>query len=220
MGFLVSDVTALVRDHMSDFPPDSSALALQLVNFAQSDIVRACRVYPTVEFKINLVNGQQTYPLDDTVVRIWRAYWWIAPQNGIRIYETSIDELDDINPAWLNLSPANQAYRYYEDGRNLGLVPPPNIDSPVSGYPYVKIYCATQHQFATVSDPLPTFLTQMDAWVWGSCARWAAIQRRSDADYFADLAAGARTDLVRLVNGTLVRQKPQVRAAYSNIRNR
>jgi hypothetical protein len=221
MAYLVSDVTAQVRDHMSDFPPDSDALALTLVNLVQTDIVRRVRIYPLQTFTINLVANQQEYDLDPTVWRIWSCLFNQDPNTNPRIWETSIDELDAEMPNWRMATPSFTPYKYYEQGRKIGFWPTPNTSgSSPSTYPFITMYCLTTEPLASTASSFPSFLPTVDPWVWGVCARWAAMQRRDDVTYFTTLAEGSLNDLISFVNGVLVRQKPSVRANYRRPRNR
>lgn len=217
MAVLVSDVTAQVRMHESDFPLDSDSKALLLVNLAHADIVRAVRLYPITTFNINVVNGTQEYTLDSSIYRIWSALWVQDANTKLRIYETSIDWLDYNQPNWRMQSPSNQPYQYYEQGGMIGFVSTPNVTT--STYPYVLLECMTAQPFASISSALPPQVPTVDAWVWGVCARWSAMQRRDDAAYFSQLATSARNELISFVNGRLPRQKPMMIASYPRVRN-
>ena len=219
MAFLVSDVTAQVRLHMSDFPLDTDPVALSIVNLAYSDIVAKVRLYPTSALTIYPIANQQEYTLPSSIVRIWSARWWTSSTTSIPIMETSIDELDYENPVWRSVSPSNQPYKYYEDGGQLGFFPAPST-TVASGYPCVILQTTLFTPYATISDPLPTYLLNVDAWVWGVCARWSAMQHHDSADYFANLALNARAELIASRNNLLVRQKPMVKASYNGPRNR
>jgi len=196
-----------------------NATALQIINDVQADILRAVRLYPVTTRTVTLISGQQFYALDPDIYRIWSCVW----QNNanitsqIKIFETSRDELDYQAPNWQAQSPTI-TYKYFEDGGNIGFVPPPLIPT-TSGYPIVKIYCTTASPLLSNEDTLPPQVPTPDAWVWGCCARWATMQRRDDAAGFADLATGAKDDLIRFVNGRLARQKSRVMQSYPRVRN-
>lgn len=219
MAFLVSDVTAQVRMHMSDFPQDSEASALTIVNLAYSDLVAKVRLYPPSAFTIYPVANQQEYTIPSSIVRIWSARWLTSSTTQIPIIETSIDELDYENPVWRSVSPSNQPYKYYDVGGKLGFFPAPST-TVVSGYPHIELQATIFTPFTSISDPLPTFLLNVDPWVWGCCARWSAMQHHDSADYFANLALGARAELISSRNNLLTRQKPMVKASYNGPRNR
>jgi hypothetical protein len=219
MAYTVDQCISQCKLHMSDFPLDTDPNALLLANLAQSDIVRAVALYPNTTWNITLVAGQQEYALDPSIIHITSAIWqW---NNGVTsqvtLIPTSIDQLDYEYPNWRAMSPAT-TYKYYEYGGMLGLVPPPS-QSTSGGYPTVILNTQVEQPFASTASTLPSQVPTTDPWVWGMCARWAAMQRRDDAAGFADLALSARNDLIKFVNGRLLRQKSQLRQSYSRVRN-
>jgi hypothetical protein len=220
MAFTVAQVMDQVRYHLADFPPNTDPQPLEIINDVQSDILRACRLYPLTVFNLTLVANQQFYTLDPSVYRIWSCLW----QNNsnitsqIKVIETSVDELDYQAPNWRSQAPAN-IYRYFELGGQIGFVPAPSIPT-TSGYPIVILNTTCSHPFTLTTDTLPAQVPTKDAWVWGACARWATMQRRDDAAGFADLAQASLNDLINFVNGRLPRQKPRVMQSYPRVRNR
>jgi len=145
--FSVLDVVEQCQYHLSDFPPmdDPNNQALNIVNYVQSDIVRSVRLYPLVQFSITLVAGQQYYTLDPSIYHIWSCIW----QNNsnitsqIKVFETSLDELDYQAPNWQSQTPAN-IYKYFEVGGQIGFVPPPSVPTS-SGYPIVLLNTTVAH---------------------------------------------------------------------------
>lgn len=219
MAYTVAQCIQQCLLHMSDFPPLTDSNALLLANLTQADIVRSVALYPETTFNISLVSGQQEYTLDPSIIHVTSAIWrWNNQVTAqIALIPTSIDQLDYEYPNWRAMSPAT-TYKYYERGGMLGLVPPPS-QTTAAGYPIVILYTQTEQPFASTSSTLPAQVPTTDPWVWGMCARWAAMQRRDDAAGFADLALSARNDLIKFVNGRLLRQKSQMRQSYSRVRN-
>lgn len=212
MAVLVSDITAAVRDHLTDFPDDTDARVLRLANDAHTDIVRSVRIYPLDVVDLNaLVVGTQEYALDPDVFRVWSATYMTSATDYQVLRETSIDELDIEARTWRNLNPS-RPYAYYDLAAYIGLVPAPDVATS-AGYPLVRMLTTKRHAFTAVSDALPAFIPSGDAWVYDICVRWALRQKKSEVAFFAQLAKSAIDDLSSFVLGRLVRQNPSVRAS-------
>jgi hypothetical protein len=218
-AFTVAQCIAQAQYHLSDFPPSSDPQSLEIINDVQSDIVRVCVLYPDVPWVISLVSGQQEYALDPSIIHVLSAIWQWSANLGSQwpLQPTSVDQQDYQFQNWRAQNPQTP-YRYYERGGNIGFVSAPNVTT-VNGYPNVTIYTQVEQPFASTSSTLPAQTPTKDAWVWGMCARWATMQRRDDASGFADLATSARNDLIKYVNGRILRQKATIRQSYSTPRN-
>lgn len=217
MAFLVSDVTARVRLHMSSFPQDVDANALIIMKDVHSSIVEQIDLYPVQTVDISLTSGTREYSLDPDIFQIKSGVYLTSASSYVPLWETSIDWLDYNAKSW-RMQGTGQPTKYYELGGNIGFYPTPNTTTS-GGYPIARLTVKKRNAITSISDSLPSQIPNLDAYVYGACLRYAQMNQADSIQKFQQLYALALEDLRRFIDGKLLRQKPSVRANTRRVRN-
>jgi len=217
VAFLVSDVTARVRQICPGFYPDADPYALAFVNEVQVDIALECALFSFETVDISVVNGTRDYSVDPTIYQLSSAIYYQTSTSRWPLQVSSLNEMENRYPAW-QADQVGSPFKIFFNGNTVGLYQTPDTTT-VSGYPLVRLTVRKAHQFAALSDTLPVQTPRIDAWAYPVAARWCADHEVDRLPEMMALARGALQDLKSFGLRRAMRLNPSVKPQFRIPRN-